>query len=171
MSCVWGLFFVLSASFSSISLLCNPLYTLYLPLSLPSLVHSACCHAGPHPPLVLPTPHLNHLLLLILLPSTFSPYPHSLLPLILLPPSLLPSLLLILPFIPPRPLSLLPSGLFTHGVNYELAVEHHDRMKQARKMISKGKYVRSSSVLFTKCYVILVPLCSLPCYVICYTII
>ena len=29
-------------------------------------------------------------------------------------------------------------GLFTHGVNYELAVEHHDRMKQARKMMAKG---------------------------------
>jgi hypothetical protein len=33
-------------------------------------------------------------------------------------------------------------------------------MKQARKMISKGKYVRSSTVLFTKRIMILVPLCS-----------
>jgi hypothetical protein len=103
----WDFLFVLSPSFSSISLLCNPLYKLYLPLSLPRLVHSACCHAGPHSPLVLPTPHLNHLLLLILLPSTFSPCPQSLPPLILLPPfsplsyvSSLLSLLALSPFSP-----------------------------------------------------------------------
>ena len=41
------------------------------------------------------------------------------------------------------------TGLFTHGVNYELAVEHHERMKQAKKMITKGEESFISTVPHT----------------------
>ena len=44
-------------------------------------------------------------------------------------------------------------GLFTHGVNYELAVEHHDRMKQAKKMMAKGIISRISPIT-TSCYTV-----------------
>ena len=41
-------------------------------------------------------------------------------------------------------------GLFTHGVNYELAVEHHDRMKQAKKMMAKGVTYCTSRLSFDR---------------------